>query len=667
MFKTQAGRASSKILSTISPVIQNDTIYYDSMRVNSDGDIFFLTGSNYYMSQNFAGVSYTYPNGGYIVKINPNTGATDTTFMTNMGIQAANNTGLGYVDAFDIDPNTDDLIITGSFRTWNGSAINHTGIVRVDKTGALKSSFNTNLGNGLQEGHRGEFYGQVTGMTTDVNILSVQYNNSLITLNFNGVNTINSVITTYNTANPNATVYLSFGDGTQIPNSGQTINIPAGTAPSKCSTSNYYRCNFLANGKVLIMGKYNGFNDNYTHQSGVVLLNSNGTIDTSFSNNVAYALDSCWTNVEVYNGVELSTGSIVLYGNWSFGTDIYDNQGWDNSGCNHIIKVSSTGVTDSTFVSNIGQGFDDYPRSVVRDSSDNLYVGGYQTELDGTNIPQYLTKLSSAGVLNTTFNDNLGHFPYYGFNNRIDTVQISGTDLLVGGRFSALYTGDTVPVYTGTPAGCATAVTVTGTYKSSSSWFELIFDGVISINTAIANHNAANPDVPCSLTSGNGAQVPNNLVDIYEEGTDITITVSTITKMSLNGVVNTSFETNMGNTSQMYDVATILPTNGYYYLAGAIEGFNTNQFDTLGRINTDGTYNAWFYPVATNSSWTCPAGVTKIGVGMISNTDNRAIQEIIMDVTPGTTYTIDTTNPSYSLFNTYRYQGYNSIKIWWIE
>jgi hypothetical protein len=107
---------------------------------------------------------------------------------------------------------------------------------------------------------------------------------------------------------------------------------------------------------------------------------------------------------------------------------------------------------------------------------------------------------------------------------------------------------------------------------------------------------------------------------------------------------------------------------GYYYAFGAIESFDTEQYDTIGRINDDGTYDAWFYPVALNDTWTAPAGVTQIGIGMVTSSDNRAFQEIIMSVTPNTTYTIDsTTYPTYSLFNTYRYQGYNYIKIWWVE
>jgi hypothetical protein len=675
MRKTIAGRVSSRILSAESTVIGYDTIDVDSLKINSDGDIFFLTSSSYYRGQYLPTSGSLYKGWMTLVKIDAATGDINETFMTNMGWQAANNTTEGYIISYDIDPNTDDIVITGSFRIWNGSAINHTGVIRVTKTGTLVSAFNTALGNGLQQGYRGEFTGQVTGMTTDVYIISVEYNNSSIALNFNGSNSIDTVIAAYNAANPTAIVLLGADDdGTQIPDNGQTITIPAATTAVKCLTDKEYRCKFLANGKVLIMGYYNGWNNNYSHQSGLILLNSDGTINTTFSDNVAYALDTYWVNSQVFNAVELSTGAIILWGDWAYSVDAQDNQGWDNSGVNRIIKVSSFGVVDSTFATNAGEGLDDYPLSIAVDGSDNLYIGGYQSEYNGVGIPSYLTKLSSAGVLDTTFNENLGQFQYYGFSYRIVDVKLDGTDIIVGGNFDELFLGDTVPEYIGTPAGCATSVTITGTYKSSSSWFDLNFDGVADIDSQIAAHNAANPEIPCTLTSGDGTQIPNNLVNIYEEGTDVTRTASRIAKLSTAGVFNTTFETNMGDTSLMYDISAILVDGGYYYVFGAIKGFDTEQYDTIGRINDDGTYDAWFYPVALNDTWTAPAGVTEIiVVPGYSPYDLRISSGRTISVTPNTTYSLTVNSSAFAINNpnsfgsVFYWSGSGTLYIAWVE
>jgi hypothetical protein len=93
-------------------------------------------------------------------------------------------------------------------------------------------------------------------------------------------------------------------------------------------------------------------------------------------------------------------------------------------------------------------------------------------------------------------------------SNQITLSAGDGTQIPLGGAFA---------FFTGTPAGCATIVTITAdAVGTNGNNVELIGDGVSSIAALIANWNIANPSNPVSLTSGNGGQVPlsGTLIDL---------------------------------------------------------------------------------------------------------------------------------------------------------
>ena len=74
-----------------------------------------------------------------------------------------------------------------------------------------------------------DFQGQVLGMTSDVVIKTTNINPSTsITITANGVNNLNTLISNYNTANPNNQVYLASGIGTQVPTANITLTSKAG-------------------------------------------------------------------------------------------------------------------------------------------------------------------------------------------------------------------------------------------------------------------------------------------------------------------------------------------------------------------------------------------------------------------------------------------------------
>jgi len=68
--------------------------------------------------------------------------------------------------------------------------------------------------------------------------------------------------------------------------------------------------------------------------------------------------------------------------------------------------------------------------------------------------------------------------------------------------------------YTETPKGCSTSVTITAdTIGADGNKIEIKFNGAETINDGITGWNSANPTNTCSLTTGDGTQIP------YDEAT----------------------------------------------------------------------------------------------------------------------------------------------------
>jgi hypothetical protein len=85
--------------------------------------------------------------------------------------------------------------------------------------------------NGIgQPAQAAHFTGQVTGMTTDVTITSAHTGTigNSVALLFDGIKTITTVISDWNTAHPTNTVTLTAGSGSQVPANSQEIDLSGG-------------------------------------------------------------------------------------------------------------------------------------------------------------------------------------------------------------------------------------------------------------------------------------------------------------------------------------------------------------------------------------------------------------------------------------------------------
>ncbi len=142
------------------------------------------------------------------------------------------------------------------------------------------------------------------------------------------------------------------------------------------------------------------------------------------------ALDTTFT----INSRGLNTGS--TYALTVSGTTLYAGGSFTSyrtvaNNAQFLVKITSAGVIDTTFTQP-GNGFNSVVRSIVV-SGTSIYVGGVFTSYRGVaNNAQRLAKLDlTTGDLDTTFTVSAS-----GFNSSVQALAVSGTSLYVGGYFT---------------------------------------------------------------------------------------------------------------------------------------------------------------------------------------------------------------------------------------
>jgi hypothetical protein len=148
--------------------------------------------------------------------------------------------------------------------------------------------------------------------------------------------------------------------------------------------------------KLLFTGSFTTYNSVAANR--IIRLNLDGTIDTSF----VYG-----TGFNNYTTFSLIQGDKYIIGG-RFSS--YNGE----TGINRLIRLNKNGTRDTTF--NIGTGFTSGGEATIDAKlgpNNEIYVSTYATLYNGVAIPR-LVKLSADGVLDTTFNTNIGTGPNTG-------------------------------------------------------------------------------------------------------------------------------------------------------------------------------------------------------------------------------------------------------------
>lgn len=330
-----------------------------------------------------------------------------------------------WVKTVAIDQSTGTKFIGGRFNKFKGSlvssnALGKKGIVKLDSNGVIDEDFNTNLAS-TYPGNRTPSnpttsVGTLVGL--DVNDIKTDGTNVYIVASA-AVNPNDSryyVIKTDYSGNVDVDFLQNQGTGTALREYTQTN---AGTLNT---------CAIASDGGILVGGKLNRFNG--LNRSLLFKLKSNGTLDSEFESNKGYVYSPSTAVLDI---AFQSDDSIIAVGNFSE---------WNQESVGMIVKLSSDGTYDTTFTDNVGEGNLGYPyrtalRAVDVLSDDSIIAGGYTQEFGGVDYNNDIVKLSSTGVWDTDF---ITHFRSVGLFNTSGTVFAIKTDSLdniyVGGNFN---------------------------------------------------------------------------------------------------------------------------------------------------------------------------------------------------------------------------------------
>lgn len=170
--------------------------------------------------------------------------------------------------------------------------------------------------------------------------------------------------------------------------------------------------------KILVGGAFTQFNGQ--EQLKIIRLNSDGSIDNTFTNNTGM-------NRNVYNIYTTNDDKIVVLGDFS----LYSGVTFNN-----IVRLNSDGTIDNTF--SIGSGFNSETYSAVIEDDGKILVTGLFTDYDGNPCRQ-IARLNNDGSIDNTFNSGSGFASISGLSS-VDTVSKYNDKYFLTGEFNS-YSG----------------------------------------------------------------------------------------------------------------------------------------------------------------------------------------------------------------------------------
>ena len=272
-----------------------------------------------------------------------------------------------------------------------------------------------------------------------------------------------------------------------------------------------------------------------------------GTLNTAFNTTIGVGFDDVVTSV-----VQLADGSLLVGGDFThFGT----------TAVNHLAHLSSAGVLDTAFNATIGAGFSSGVYTMIQLADGSLLIGGEFTSFGTTTVGR-LVHLSSAGVLDTTFNTTIGA----GFNGSAGcVVQLADGSLVVAGAFTTFGT-----------------TTVGGLVHLSST-------GVL--------------DTTFNTTIGAGFNAPVLSVAKLADGSLLiggafttfgTTTVGGLVHLSSAGVLDSAFNTAIGAGFDSVVESVVQLADGSFLVGGVFSNFGSTQVGGLAHLSNTGVLDSAF-------------------------------------------------------------------------
>ena len=316
--------------------------------------------------------------------------------------------GTAEVLSMDIDHERYQLYLVGSFLSQPTASANQTNLVRICRvsatSGNIDAAFNTQY-NASYFGFRNTSIGTVTNAA---NVNTVKYDSTINKVycggDFGGYNglTASRIIRLTSTGSYDQTFQV-FVSSTQsgFNNSVKILEVDRTGGPN--------------DGKVYVGGDFTTYRG--ASQSRLARLNTDGTLDTSFSVGTG-------PNSTVRKIVIIPDGSLFISGSFT---------AYNGTSTSYVCKVNTNGTIDNSFSTGSGfqyAGLNDFTSSysgsptinnIKYDPAGKLYVIGSFAMYRGV-AKNCIVRLNLDGTIDTTFNDN-----GYGLQN----IGTGATDLIL--------------------------------------------------------------------------------------------------------------------------------------------------------------------------------------------------------------------------------------------
>ncbi len=299
------------------------------------------------------------------------------------------NPGTGTVGSvyFVVEQANGQILIAGDFTSYNGVA--QSGIARLNADGTLDPTYA--VGTGADGKAVFAFGGQVDGKL----ILGGRFTT------FNGTPRVGVV-----RLDPDGAVDNTFNPGTGV------------TGNSGNGTNGVYDVVVQPDGRVLLGGYFNAYNG--TQSPGLVRVNTDGSLDTSFAVGNGVARGNFAQTVALQ-----PDGKVIVGGNFiRFG----------NAAAPGIVRLNADGSIDTTFNAGAGAaGRSDVIYAAVVQGDGKVVVGGDFATFNGVTTDG-IVRLNADGSVDNTFNTNGGVGSSY-----VDALaeQEDGS-ILLGGNFTTV-------------------------------------------------------------------------------------------------------------------------------------------------------------------------------------------------------------------------------------
>jgi len=328
-----------------------------------------------------------------------------------------------------IETSDSKYMVTGSFSDYSGTALDE--VVKLNTTGSISDTFT--LGGGFTGGvvfkvietsdNKFMFVGAFTAYSgVTANRIMKLNSDGTIDNTFDSGTGFDAATTVYDILETSDNKFVVVGTFSQYSgvtrnrivkiNTNGAIDDTFDYSTGFGSSSNIYRIIETSDNKYLIAGQFSSYNS--TSANNAVLIDSGGTIDSSFKNGPFNTL--CHDVIETSDSKYLFVGAFTAYSGVT---------------ANRIMKLNVNGTIDFSFTGGSGFNSGGASRLYIINTTDNKQlIGGNFTTYSGVTVNR-IVKLNNNGTVDESFDMGTG------FNGSVDSLLNTSDDkYLIGGNFT---------------------------------------------------------------------------------------------------------------------------------------------------------------------------------------------------------------------------------------